>query len=292
MMKRILVLLVLVIAAALAARWYNGAAPDSQTYADQAVQHGVCPDMNLVGRQVSTGSRFEPRFAALMYGHPYTPMIAGRTNLPTGIELTVSLERPASSYYDDAKATVGPDGCFAAGPFTQSTKPINPGSYVVRFYVSMLQPKGVRTGFGDRGQNIFGPLVGHDRLLGKSIEFKTTYTVGSPDAAADAAAQNQAASEAGKRQAELRSTIILLATRRLKNDLKDPASADWVSVLADDSARVVCIVLRARNGFGALDVHDFVDVDGSLKEDDGTAWNRYCAGKRLHDMTMFTRGVN
>lgn len=245
-----------------------------------------CTGFTNIGSPQSAADRFQVEIAAAAQGDPHKPLIVGKSNLPVGTNLMISLERPESAYKAESKATVRQDGCFSGGPFTQSTDAINSGQYNIDVLmpVSGVQPDSVQKVIGNRGQNIVGPLVHKFQRLGKIAEFKTLYTVGIADTAKDAEAKQKGEAEAKERQAQLRSSMVVLIARNLRENLRNPSSADWVSVLANDDASVVCIVLRAQNGFGGMTVDSYAFVDGKGSENTAV-WNKRCAGKTLHDLT-------
>lgn len=74
----------------------------------------------------------------------------------------------------------------------------------------------------------------------------------------------------------------------LKRELRDPSSLEWIDVLANDDASVICFSYRARNGFGGMNVENISIVKGKLwKSND--SWNKHCAGKTLHDLKPSVR---
>jgi hypothetical protein len=85
------------------------------------------------------------------------PVIVGRTNLPAGMELMVSLRRNESAYFAQAKAAVS-TGQFQAGPFSQKGGPLNPGRYLIEVSspLATLQPASVRNFIGQKGENLRG----------------------------------------------------------------------------------------------------------------------------------------
>ena len=247
-----------------------------------------CTDFTGIDSPHVQAARFDVQMGAAAQGEPQKPRVVGKTNLPTGTSLLVTLERKESSYQAQANATVAADGCFAAGPFTQGDAPINPGQYVIDVMMPVLQPDPVTAVIGSHGQNISGVLVHRVAHLGKVAEFKTLYSFGQADAAKDADSKQKAKEDSDKRQEESRTALVMLLARGLKENLRNPSSADWVSVLSNDDATVVCVVLRAQNGFGGMTVDDYAFVNG--KGSTSTyLWNRHCAGKYLHDLTTMVR---
>jgi hypothetical protein len=202
----------------------------------------------------------------------------------------VDLDRAVTNYSAQSEATVKADGCFAAGPFTKGEEPINGGEYTISITmpVTSVQSEPVQRILGARGQNISGPLVSKFMGLGKVAEYKATVTIGVVDAAKDAEERQQAEVAAAALQEKTRTTVVLMVAKSLKANLRNPSSADWVSVLANKDGSVVCIVLRAQNGFGGMNVENYTVVDGKLKQTNA-AWNKSCAGKSLFDLTQVVR---
>lgn len=265
----------------------------SQNPSDQvAALPTQCPAIDDVGPPVSTAGRFTVKFVAAAQGDPHRPTIIGRTNLPSGTELIISLERGASAYKAESKSVVGGDGCFGSEPFTQGGDPVNPGDYVIDVLmpVTSVQPQSVRNIVGDRGQNIIGPLVKQFDHLGKIAEYKASFTAGVADGQRDADARQKAEDERKKGLADTRFSAALLAVRTLKANLRNPSSADWMSVYSNEDGNVVCIVLRAQNGFGGMSIERYVSIDQEFK-DWMTAWNKNCAGNGFFDYTWMIRRV-
>ncbi len=255
-----------------------------------------CPAADDVGLPVSSPGRFAVKFAATVQGDPRKPMIGGRTNLPVGTKLIVSLEREASAYKAQSDAMVGSDGCFSGGPFTEHGEPIIPGDYIIDVLMplSAAQPQSVQDVIGNRGQNITGPLVKLFpapplRYLGKIAEYKTTFTTGVADSQKGADARKKAADDEQKRLTDLRTSAVLLAAKTLKKNLRNPSSAEWVSVYANDDGSVICIILRAQNGFGGMNIEHYAFVNLELSED-ASAWNKKCTGN-FYDFTRMVRLV-
>src|SRR5690348_15544312 len=58
------------------------------------------------------------------------PVIVGKTNLPDGIDLMITVRRKESQYSAQVKTKVK-GGTFRAGPFSQGGVSLNPGNYTV-----------------------------------------------------------------------------------------------------------------------------------------------------------------
>ena len=128
----------------------------------------------------STCFAFSVTVAAVAQGDPTKPTIAGRTNLPNGTKLIISVVRRERGYNAQAQSVVGSNGTFTGGPFSEKGAPLVPGKYQIQVLmpVSAGQPASVTSVIGDRGQNISGPFVTSGPAgLGKIVEFKTSFTV-------------------------------------------------------------------------------------------------------------------
>jgi hypothetical protein len=110
-------------------------------------------------------------------------LVRGRTNLPEGTELMVSVEEPfAGGFRGQSKCTVGARGTFEAGPFgPDGGLPQGFLKTEVMMPLPMVQPKSVRTAIGERGENLKGPQVEGDEL-GVTLRVETPFVVGGPDA--------------------------------------------------------------------------------------------------------------
>ena len=246
----------------------------------------TCPTVAGMDLPATAPGNIGVKITAVIQGDPLKPTVTGRTNLPVGTKLTITLERAASYYKAESEAAVVADGCFSTAPFTQDNDPINPGQYNLsaRMTASTEQPDAVRNLIGNRGENLSGPLVRSVPRLGKVAEYKSTYAAGVADAEKDAEAKRKFDAKAEQQRANTRLTLVLLVARGLKENLRNPSSADWVNVLANNDASVVCIVLRAQNGFGGMNVDSYTFARGKLRQD-ADAWNTWCAGKSLYDLT-------
>jgi hypothetical protein len=254
-----------------------------------------CPAIARVGPPVSSVGKFTVKIATSVQGDSRKPVIAGRTNLPVGTKLLIYVERKASSYSAEDESTVGNSGCFSGGPFDQGGEPIGGGEYVVRVLMpaSSAQPQSVQNVIGSRGQNIVGPLVKPFsvvslRNLGKVAEYKTSFTTGTADTQKDADARQSAANDEQKRLESLRSSAALLATKTLKANLRNPSSADWVSVYTNKDGSGVCIILRAQNGFGGMSIERYAVADQDFSKEI-SVWNKRCAGNGFYDYTTMIK---
>jgi hypothetical protein len=95
--------------------------------------------------------------------------------------------------------------------------------------------------------------------------------------------EEKAANEAEIRLARARHYQAIIAAKMIKNALRDPASVQWDSVRVNDDGSLVCLVYRAKNGFGGMNLAPAVSFEGKISTD-GDVWTRYCKGKTLFDL--------
>ena len=101
----------------------------------------------------------------------------------------------------------------------------------------------------------------------------STASVPAPPAKAPA----DPAHEARVKQALLTATLV-------KTALRDPDSLTWKHIWVSEDASVVCLVYRARNGFGGQNAESAVYAEGRLSNA-AAAWSENCVGPAFHDMT-------
>ena len=82
---------------------------------------------------------------------------------------------------------------------------------------------------------------------------------------------------------KIRNDAAVAALEQLKQVLRDPKSLSVVSVGTDKDGHIVCMIYRAKNGFGGLDLGYTVSVHGALY-DKTDVYNKYCA-RDLYDET-------
>jgi len=83
---------------------------------------------------------------------------------------------------------------------------------------------------------------------------------------------------------ERRHLVVAIAAKKLKNSLREPDSVEWIDMLTDERAEVVCLKYRARNGFGGMSVETLTLTKDEAGQD-AALWNRHCAGVELYDMS-------
>lgn len=83
-----------------------------------------------------------------------------------------------------------------------------------------------------------------------------------------------------KKEAAFQKTVAVV--RSIKASLRDPSSVQWEAILRNEDATVVCVVYRARNGFGGMNVEQVAYANKKLSTS-GAVWNKNCANKPLID---------
>ena len=78
-----------------------------------------------------------------------------------------------------------------------------------------------------------------------------------------------------------------IAAVTVKNASRNPDSVSWTAIMTNDDASLVCMELRAQNGFGGMTVENVSVFNGKISTDDGP-WNKHCANKKLYDVTAET----
>lgn len=81
----------------------------------------------------------------------------------------------------------------------------------------------------------------------------------------------------------LRNRAAYNSVSALKKSLREPDSAIFEHVRVDDDGGTVCIVYRARNGFGGMGMGHIVFRDG-IPSERRTDWNRKCARKEMYEL--------
>jgi hypothetical protein len=109
-----------------------------------------------------------------------TPIVTGKTNLPDGTELIITISCKKSSYMAQDKVNVT-GGSFSVGPFTQDGEALNPGIYAIEISSpnSQFQPQSVRDIIGREGNKLTGPYTRKSSFGGKVIAYQSTLKVGS-----------------------------------------------------------------------------------------------------------------
>ena len=89
---------------------------------------------------------------------------------------------------------------------------------------------------------------------------------------------------------EKRHTSAVLAMRAIKKTLRDPDSAEWEDVLVNDDATLICIVIRAKNGFGGY-TRDHVSIVNGKASKTVESWGKHCSGKSLINHRFSARAI-
>lgn len=90
--------------------------------------------------------------------------------------------------------------------------------------------------------------------------------------------------------AEKRHIAAVLSMRAIKKALRDPSSVEWDDVLVNEDATVICIIYRAKNGFGGY-TRDQVSIINGEPSKAANIWNKQCAGKTLIDQKFSARAL-
>ena len=96
-------------------------------------------------------------------------------------------------------------------------------------------------------------------------------------------AQEKTAADQEKQLSERRYYQAAIAAKPVKKALRDPASVQWESVRVNDDGSLVCLVYRAKNGFGGMSLAPAVSIGGKISMD-GNLWNKNCKGKTLYNL--------
>lgn len=83
--------------------------------------------------------------------------------------------------------------------------------------------------------------------------------------------------------AHLRNEAAYNSVAAVKKSLREPDSATFEKVRVDENATTVCIVYRARNGFGGMGIGHIVFSDGVPSERPAD-WNRKCVHKSMYEL--------
>lgn len=100
-----------------------------------------------------------------------------------------------------------------------------------------------------------------------------------------------AAEKKNKAEQELRFNKVVIVGTALKKQLNDPASLEFETIMTDDTAKTICMIYRAKNGFGALIKEMIVIYDG-IPSQEPHDWNKHCADRQLHDLRYARLVIN
>ncbi len=154
--------------------------------------------------------------------------------------------------------------------------------------ISEVQNADVQPLLGSHGRLLRGALVKHSLGLGPIVEYKTTFSNGRSDIGKDRSAKEQADAEHTRVRERARRDIVFITAKAMRDGLRNPSSAEWVSVFSNEDASAICVILRAQNGFGGMNVEYYAVIDGKIGQSSAT-WNKHCANKKLYDMTQYVR---
>ena len=122
----------------------------------------------------------------------FQPTIAGTTNLPDGIKLTVRVDRKESAFEFQALTEVQ-GGKFSIGPLNQRGGDLNPGVYTLQVLCEESSDQPQSESLGRKWEKLEGPLV-KKRPGPVSVRYVTTFDIGqSANPELDQAARKQAA---------------------------------------------------------------------------------------------------
>lgn len=157
-----------------------------------------CPPAAGVEPPHTSPTSYSVKFAVAPALGGLKPTLEGRTNLPSGTQLIVTLRHGAPSYDAQSKLAVEPNGCFATDQFTDDGGDLSPGRYsvLVTMPVSSGQPDSVQRIIGTHGEYIIGPFV--KRLhRDRFAEYRTSVVIapGSPSPQVDTSSNALQAAE-------------------------------------------------------------------------------------------------
>lgn len=97
-------------------------------------------------------------------------LVTGRTNLPFGTELLVSIERPNGALVAQDKTFVGEFGRFYTNTFAAGGDDLPAGRYVIDITAAIadVQPNEVQAAGGKNWAHYVGPLMQSDKILGRN----------------------------------------------------------------------------------------------------------------------------
>jgi hypothetical protein len=106
------------------------------------------------------------------------PFVLGKTNLPDGTDIMISIVRKESSYGGQSKVKVT-HGEFRTGPLSQKGGVFNSGVYTLKITVPFAptQPSSVQAIIGSHGEKLQGSLV-KKGALGKFVKYCSTFKIG------------------------------------------------------------------------------------------------------------------
>lgn len=91
-----------------------------------------------------------------------------------------------------------------------------------------------------------------------------------------------------KREAAFQRTMAVV--KFIKSAQREPSSVQWSSIEANEDASVVCVLYRARNGFGGMNIETATYADGKLTAS-YMVWQKTCADRTLMNNFLSIRAV-
>jgi len=77
----------------------------------------------------------------------------------------------------------------------------------------------------------------------------------------------------------------------LKASMREPKSIEWISILSNNDASIICYVYRGKNGFGGTSIENVSVVNGEMHTE-SKIWNKNCANKSLNDLIFARKAIN
>lgn len=125
----------------------------------------------MVLPEVAAVAETQAQMTIIFAEAPSGIVVAGRTNLPRGTKMIVSLNR-GRQYGAEDDATVGEFGRFYAGPFDDFSKRLKDGRYKIDVVAAVVpvQPESVQKAAGNDWSHFGGPNIVNS-IVGRSPEF-------------------------------------------------------------------------------------------------------------------------
>jgi hypothetical protein len=83
----------------------------------------------------------------------------------------------------------------------------------------------------------------------------------------------------------------IIATKAVKESLKNPDTVQWESVLLNENGSIICVSYRAQNGLGGYS-REFVTFVKEKSSKANDVWDKQCANKKLFDLTSVAKFTN
>ncbi len=107
--------------------------------------------------------------------------VTGKTNLPDGTELIISISEEVFGFSAQDESMVA-KGEFSAGPLGPKSG-LSAGNYIIEVMMPIpsAQPESVQSIIGNEGQYLTGALVKQSSWGGKTVEYSFSYSLGSKE---------------------------------------------------------------------------------------------------------------